>query len=395
MIKLASVIKTAVLASMALSMSMNLAHANDSNQTATSSKPKEQYFRHIMFRETPYAPYRGIHQLESIANPNVAHYEFSYDEQGRVKEIRYQIKDNFIRQNQVWDSFIWFAPNVKIQYQENQEIHSYYNAEGKRIEAHGAVYRAVYDLDDSGKRTALSFFNEQGEPSQSEWNVHRYEWRVADGKVFEKRFNLAGEQQPLRPEFKFYEISLEYDSDGKLTFVRNLGLDGTPTNNDSGAGIDRITYDHEGNFIRWQVYDKDGSPVEGNRPMVHLGEHLYDEYGNKVGLRGFDRFGNRIPFSWGSFEHVNKYNRLGNQVEHAMYNQDGSLTSRMSVQYASDNTKIEWLRSMDENYSLVSTPMLGGAAALKYSYGTDGSVERELFNPDLSKFERESHGSSR
>ncbi|WP_100658393.1 hypothetical protein [Alteromonas flava] len=275
---------------------------------------------------------------------------------------------------------------MDIAYADDSEIHTYYNSEGIQIAAHGNVYNSIYELNDNGQRIALRFFDQHGNASESEWSVHRYEWRHANGNVYEKRFNLNDEQQPLRPVLTFYEVELEYDRDDKLVFMRNLGLTGEPTNNESGAGIDRITYDHKGNFIRWQVFDKDGKPVEGNRPMVHLGEHLYDEYGNKVGMRGFNRYGKQIPFSWGIFEHARTFNQYGNMVEHAMYNADGSLSRHMLIEYNPAQTEITWLKALNELGQLVNSPMLGGAAALQYEYRSDGDVVRHPFNADMSAF---------
>jgi hypothetical protein len=303
-----------------------------------------------------------------------------------VIQIRYQQKDALVRANEVWDSFIWFAPRVEITYEASTETHTYYDIQGNRIAAHGNVFTAVYELNNNKQRVALRFYDQQGNASESEWNIHRYEWRHSQDKVYEKRFNLNDEQQPLRPEFAFYEVELEYDRDGKLAFIRNLGLTGEPTNNETGAGIDRITYDHNGNFIRWQVYDKEGRPVEGNRPMVHLGEHLYDADGNKVGLRGFDRFGKRIPFSWGVYEHVHRFNQFGNMIENAMYNADGSLGRRMVIEYNPQQTEITWLKALGEKRELVSSPMFGGAAALQFEYQSDGNIVRHLFNADMSTF---------
>jgi hypothetical protein len=220
------------------------------------------------------------------------------------------------------------------------------------------VFKAVYALDENGKRIALSFFDESAKPVESAWQIHRYEWRHHNGKVYEKRFNLNNEQQPIRPEFKFYEVELTYDSDNKLTFVKNLGLNGSPTNNDSGASIDRIIYDQHGNFTRWQVYSKDGNPVEGNRKA----------------------------FSWGAFEHKSTYYPNGNQKSHQIFDEKGQLSRHLLLEYNQAQSHISWLKSLDENNQLTASPMLGGAAALKYEYLDDGSRSPTLFNSDLSEF---------
>lgn len=352
-----------------------------------SAQPNStEHYRHMMFRESPYAPYRGIHGIGKTSPADTAHYRFMHDHQGRVIEISYQMNDKLISGNEVWDSFIWFAPKVKIAYTDDGETHTYFGAGNTQITAHGAVYRAEYQHDDQGRRTALRFYDEAGEPSENAWNVHRYEWRHAHGKVYEKRFDLNNTMQPMRPVLDFYEVELEYDGGGRLAFMRNLGTDGTPTNNESGAGIDRITYDHHGNFIRWQVYDKDGNAIEGNRPGVHLGEHLYDEFGNKVGFRGFDRHGNQMPFSWGAFEHVRTFNRFGNMEEHRMYLEDGTLDRFLKIEYNEDQNQIVWLKSLDANRQIVNSPMLGGAAQIQLVYNADGTMEQQAFNADMTPF---------
>ena len=58
---------------------------------AATRAATNEYFRHIMFRESPYAEYRGIHpvaiqQGESLRAPDFAHYAISRDAEGRVHE---------------------------------------------------------------------------------------------------------------------------------------------------------------------------------------------------------------------------------------------------------------------------------------------------------------------
>ena len=304
-------------------------------------------YRHIMFRESPYAPYRGIHELDPNLSDEVAHFDFDHDEQGRLVAISHQMGDVVIANNGNWDSFIWFAPQVRIAYGDNTETHTYFNATGEQIHAHGRVWQARYTLDADGRRVALAFFDEDGEPSENAWNVHSYDWRPSDdGHIFERRYNLTGEMQPIRPVFHFYEVKLEYDTDGRIAFVRNYGTDHTPTNNDSGAGIDRITYDLDGNFVRWQVYDTQGNPVEGNRPMVHLGEHLYDDDGNKIGLRGFDRYGNEIPFESGELYSLNEYDSRGFRTDYRTFNTQREQGMHLRYRFNEETLRSEEIRAL-------------------------------------------------
>jgi len=353
--------------------------------TSIAANAEEKHYRHLMFRESPYAPYQGIHPVSEAKSKSIAHYEFKYDQRGRVTRISRKFDDAIIEAHGVWDSFIWFAPEVKISYQDDTETHTYYNLMGKQIHAHGKVWKAVYRLDDSGVRRDLQFFDSKGKKSANAWNVSRYEWRPSDdGHIFERRFNLDGAQEKFRPELDFYEVKLEYDTKGQLAFMRNFGLEHKPTNNDSGAGIDRVTYDLEGNFIRWQVYDKDGIAVEGNRPMVHLGEHLYDSYGNKIGLRGFDRHGNQIPFSWGSMMGRYQYNDKGAQIGVQTYLQDGTQTANFEYEYNHDLSKQLTLKSLDNQGNLKVDKRLRGGSLIKFTYDDNRNRSRTIYNADGS-----------
>lgn len=347
----------------------------------------ESYYRHLMFRESPYSEYKGIYPLDNNSNPEFAHYEFTHDEQGRITQIAYKNGEDLIHNNLVWDSFIWFAPKVKIQYEQYQEIHTYYNSRDEQIAAHGNVYRAIYELDKNGKRISLTFYDQEGKASESQWNINRYQWHTTnEGFVREKRFNLNNEQQRFRPNLEFYEVQLEYDDEGKLEFMRNLGLEGKLTNNTSGAAVDRVTYDLDGNFIRWQVYDKDDNAVEGNSPMVHLGEHLYDDLGNKIGFRGYDSKGKQIAFSWGTYEEKRRYDEFGNTIEHFGYGPDGTQAFHITLDYSTTGKRLENFKSFDTQGKLTPTPMLGGAAMVSYDYAPDGSRKVNMLNPDLTPY---------
>ena len=361
-----------------------LAAAAFSALSSTNLYAKDaEHFRHLMFRETPFASYKGIHPISNKKSQSVAHYEFQYDKQGRVRQISRKMGDKVVDSLGVWDTFIWFAPQVKIDYQQGKEVHTYYGLNDEQISVHGKVWRAVYTLNNKGQRTNLNFYDKAGEPVESEWNIHQYQWRPSDdGHTFEKRVNLAGEQQKFRPVFEFYEVKLEYDKEGKLAFVRNYGTEHKLSNNSSGAGIDRITYDLAGNFVRWQVYDKDGKPVEGNRPMVHLGEHLYDNHGNKIGLRGFDRFGNLMPFAWGSLYQRDEFNEQGAQTSHKAVKADGSIDMHLVTAYDSTGVNRISITSLDEQGNKKADARLRGAAQVKYSKDEDGKTKRTFVGVD-------------
>lgn len=340
-----------------------------SSSSFAGNNPDSEYFRHLMFRESPFAPYKGIHPISQAEASSVAHYKFSYNNDGKVISIAHQIGDEIINNNGNWDTFVWFSPKVTIEYSDDGEIHRYFNADNEQVQTHGKVYTAKYKHNNQGMRTSLKFFDKQNAPSENAWNANRYEWSVdEESRIVEKRFSLNNELVSIRPEFKFYETRLDYDENGVLQFVYNYGKEGKPANNDSGAGIDRIYYDLAGNFQRWQVFSKDGKPVAGNRPMVHVGEHLYDQYGNKIGLRGFDIDGTQMTFSWGDYSTKTTYDRFGNNTSNRTFKKDGQLNSSLSTTFSSDGIYRELISMNDEAGKPKSSPHLAGAAAIKYEY---------------------------
>ena len=63
-------------------------------------------YRHILFRESPYSAYQGIHELEPGLSDEVAHFDFDHDEAGRLIAITHRIGNVVIADNGNWDSFI-------------------------------------------------------------------------------------------------------------------------------------------------------------------------------------------------------------------------------------------------------------------------------------------------
>lgn len=366
--------------------------------TSLQAQVSTEYYRHLMFRESPYATYKGIHPIDAEQASKSAHYRFEYDNKNRVIMVSHQIGDELIADNGNWDTFIWFASKVTIEYSKNAEIHHYFNVDNLASEVHGNVFRAEYQINDKQQRTSMRLFNQAGEPSTNAWGSNQYKWTIDEkGRIAEKRFDLAGKQVAIRPGFDFYEIRLDYDEQGRLQFMTNYGLDGQITNNQSGAAIDRIYYDQLGNFQRWTVFNKDREPIEGNIPMVHIGEHLYDSHGNKVGLRGFNRYGEPINFAWGPFEFIYSYDDFGNQIEEKAYAKPDVIFDINKFTYSKNGLKREWMKVVDTLGELVASPRLGGAAAIKFDYNSNSktSTKRTLYDVNLKEFRPPSNSSNK
>lgn len=347
---------------------------------------KTEYYRHLLFRESPYSDIKGVHQIDKTKAQKETHYRFVYDDQNRVIEVSHRLGDFLINDNDNWDSFIWFSPKMTVEYKENQEIRHFFNRLDDKIETHGKMYKAIFDVDENGKRTAVKFYDKEDNPSENAWNIHTYQWTdLGDGNVLEKRFNLKNEPQPFRPDFTFYTVRLEFGNDDLLDFVHHLDKDGNRINNTMKAAMDRIVYDQEGNFSRWMVFDKDLKPVEGNAPEFAIGEHLYDARGNKVELRGFDIIGRNKAWPNGGARVLNTYDSYNNQVEVKILDLKGNVLQHVKREYSKDGRRIEWIKYLDANGEL-NMPKGAPFAAIKFEYAEDGSMSgRKRFDANLKE----------
>ena len=349
---------------------------------------KTEYFRHLVFRESPVSDMRGIYPLTKEKAQNETHYRFVYDEEERLVEVSHRIGDFIINYNDNWDSFIWFSPKVTIEYAANKETRYYFNRLDEQIEAHGKMYKAEYELDDDGKRTSVNFFDKDGQPSENAWGIHRYQWTYeGNGNVLEERFNLTGEPKTIRPDFTFYKVRLEFGDDDLLDFIYHLDEDGNLVNNSMKAAMDRIVYDNEGNFSRWMVFDKDKKPVEGNAPEFAIGEHLYDARGNEVEMRGFDVVGRNKAMPNGVARVLNSYDKYNNQVEVKVLDIEDNLLQHVKRAYSEDGRRIEWMRFYDSDGNLTMHPQ-ANFAQMKFEYAEDGSMAgRKYYNAKNQEIE--------
>lgn len=347
---------------------------------------KTNYYRHLVFRETPFSDIKGIHPIDKEISKKETHYRFVYDAQNRLIEVSHRLGDFIINQNDNWDTFIWFSSKMTINYTKNQEIRHFYNRLDEKVEAHGKMYKAVFNLNSDGKRTAMKIYDKEGKPSENAWGIHQYQWTIhGNGHVIEKRFNLKKEPKTIRPDFTFFTVRLEFGNDDILDFVYHLDDDGNIINNSMKAGMDRIVYDQEGNFSRWMVFDKNLNPVEGNAPEFAIGEHLYDAKGNKVELRGFDVIGKPKAMPTGVARVLNTYDKYNNQTEVKVLDLEGNILQYIKREYSKDGRRIEWWKHLDANGNLAMIPQ-ANYAAVKFEYDADGKMAgRKRFDANLKE----------
>lgn len=348
---------------------------------------KTEYFGHIMFQETPYTPFKGIHPLSEQEAHKRVHYRFTYNDQHQVKTIRSYSGKHAARYYGSFDTYYWVAAGVSIDYEVGKETHYFLNVQGEKIHSPHLPHHGIYTLDENGLRVGLRYFSADNEAQNNHLGIHRYEWRhEKNGVVIENRFDKKGNFVQLRPDFDFKQVRFTFDKQQNVQFMHNYSTDGNPLNNSTGAGIDRIFYDHQGNFMRWQVYDKDGNPVEGNGPNVHIGEYLYNQHGDKLVARFFDRYGKPMLSSNGLHRAVNRYNNIGIFTQESQFDVDGKITQVHQREFSPQGTHVIWDRFFDGEMQPRINPYFGGAAAVNYLYNEHGNLKERVHYDAALKF---------
>ena len=225
-----------------------------------------KHYRHMVFRESPMENLSGRHEIDAEKAKTTLHHRFRYDDQGRLIEVRRAVGDKVTRNLGSFEGFFWWAPQVRIEYAPGKETRSFYNEAGDRIAAHGPVWRMEFTLDAQGRRSALHYFDKDGKPVEGEWGAHRYAWEHPEpGVVIETRHKINGDSAPLRSNFLFHRVRLEFGHDDLLDTMLNIDAKGDLVATNSGSAVDRIIYDPWGSFVRWQVYDTQRRPKNGKR----------------------------------------------------------------------------------------------------------------------------------
>lgn len=379
---------TTILLAFAL-FAMSEAYAQTIQMANIEQSAKTEFYAHLMFQETPYSPYVGIHPIDEDTAKQRLHYRFSYDDKARLSKIQIFNGTKPSAYYGSFDTYYWFGSGVEVEYQENSEIHYFLDANGTRIESPYIPHYGRYTFNNNGIRSTLGYFSKSNEPMNNRFGAHRFQWKVEeDGLIAEKRYNLENNLIILRPDVEFYETRFKFDEHGKVEFMYNYGLDGKIANNSSGAAIDRIFYDLEGNFIRWQVYDKNGLAVEGNGPNVHTGEYLYNDVGDKLAVRFFDRSGYPMESSDGLHHAANHYDDSGRFAKETQYDINGNIIQVHQRQFASNHTRVVWDRFFDGQNQPKINPYFGGAAAVNYIYDNQGNLkERRHYDQKLEFFD--------
>jgi len=161
-----------------------------------------KYYKHIIFRETPYAPTKGRNPISQDMAQNENHYKLTFDAKDRLIKVEYKYGEHAISPTRAggMDGSTDLAAITEIKYEGNLEIRHFFDEAGHPSTNHMKVHKAVYEYNDKGERIGLKFYDKENKPVNNSWGIAEYTWKkIADNKVLEKRKNVSNEFVPIRP----------------------------------------------------------------------------------------------------------------------------------------------------------------------------------------------------
>jgi hypothetical protein len=314
-----------------------------------------EYYRTILFSETPFDTERGGHKLTADEAKTVNSYKFTSDESGRLVSVEFLRGDSLLAYSSMGG-----AAKIVYEYKDNKQIKTFYNKKNERIESSG-VYTAEYTLDDKGVRTGLKFFGKNGEPVENRNKINNYVWSILpDGMVRELRYNLEGKETVMNPFCPFYELRFTYNDKGYVTRMANYMADtlyNCTAENCGDIGVSYFTF----------------------KP---------NEAGDVENFEVFNVTGQMSNLYWGWSKRVTKYDQNGYVLETAYLDQDNEYIGGKNIpvtQYAYDafGSVVE-VKSMDKDRNVVNNPE-SGIAVTQYKYDETGNrTETLVFDKEMN-----------
>lgn len=307
-----------------------------------------EYYRNLLFNETPYDIEKGIHPITAEQAKNTNNYKFTYDKTGHLLSVEF-VRNNIL----LGYSSMQGAAKITYDYKDNKQIKHFFNKDNEPIESAG-VFALEYALDPNGNRVGLMCLGKDGSMIENRNKIHSWTWSVLpDGMVRELRYNLKGEETVMNPFCPFYELRFTYNDKGFPTRMANFKADtlyNCTAENCGDIGVSYFTFatNQDGDLENFSVFNVTGQM-----------SNLY----------------------WGWSKRVSKYDENGYLLETRLFDQDneyvgGKLVPVTQATYDSHGATLE-LKNMDKNGNLINSPD-NGVAVTDYKYDEVGNRTETL-----------------
>jgi YD repeat-containing protein len=363
---------------------------------AHSEVYRTAYFAEFPFWESPIQPYKFATPLTKEDALKRVHIQVGYDAQNRVVDIQTRQGSQFKALGHFFDSMYIHSIHTKIRYQDQREIHEFYNQNCNQITGWGKVWQKIYQKDERGRYLKMEFLDRAGQPVENSWGIAYYRWQHQfDGSVIEERFSQTAELKVHRPGFEFQRIRLVYDSEGHLRLMQNLDPDLKLLASKSGASQYAYYYDAQGLFSRWEIYDDKGQPAIG--PSNTSGEIQENLPGGAKKISFFDNNGDPAMHWSGSALMEIKNDVYGNILSFSLYDAEkkpvNGNANYAKINYVWDK---QGLNLSSQSYlDQAGKPTLhrDGYSQIAYVYDTGGFLTEQHFlglagQPVMSQYDK-------
>ena len=312
-----------------------------------------EYYRNLLFNETPYDIEKGIHPITADQAKTINSYKFTYDNSGKL------LSAEFVRNNVLLDySSMQGAAKITYEYSDRKQTKHFFDKNNQPIES-GGVFALEYALDADGNRVGLMNLGKDGSMVENRNKIHSWVWnKLPDGMVRELRYNLKGEETVMNQFCPFYELRFTYNDKGYTVRMANFKADTLYNCTAENCGDIGVSY-----FVF--------SP---------------NEAGDLLTQSVFNVTGQMSNLYWGWSKRVNKFDENGYLTELRLYDQDnepvgGKLIPVSQYKYDSHGAIIE-TRNMDKDGNLINSPD-NGVAITAYKYDETGNrTETLTFDKD-------------
>jgi len=312
------------------------------------------YFKHLVFRETPYAPIQGRNPVTKEMAKKENHYKFTYNRSDQLIKLEYKIGKQAISPLRagMMDGSADVAPITVIKYEGNLEIRHFFDEQGNTSTNGMNVHKAVYEYNDEGERVGLKYYDKDNKLIDNAWNICEYVWeKMDDHKVLEKRKNTADEYAPIRPYYQMMNVIYKYHPNGMLASMSNVDDTGNLIEEETGVAVDEPVYNEKLELTSFKFYDAKENNVVGSFLGSAGGTIKYDDKGSDIEYIKTDLKGNPILGTgvWASIK--NLYDEFGSLTERSFYDEKGKPVAETDPSIEKPFTKIEFIYNK-ENIAL-------------------------------------------
>ena len=300
-----------------------------------SKAQTSKYFKHLVFRETPFSETKGRIPLTEAEIQNVNYFKLDYDSLNRLILVEYKYNQNLIELNRtgILDGKRALASKTQIIYNENTETRLFFDVDNKPTTNGMGVFKEVYSYNKKRKRVGLKFYDKNDEPINNSWNVYEYTWKhINNNSVLETRKDKNGVNVTMRPYYKFHSVLYKFNDKGLLLSMNNVDKRLKLINDETGIAKDKATYDKNDNLINFKFFNAKNEPAVGSFLGTAGGFATYDKNGNclkyaTVGLDGNYQVDKRSKDAYSKY----RFDSIGNLIERSSYDTDNKILKKRNV----------------------------------------------------------------